>query len=238
LRNEKVFGGEKMLWAIKDSQRIQAEPGKSANCEICNQELIPKCGSIKVWHWSHKVSSDCDSWSEEETQWHKDWKDEFPRECQEIIIEEHWNNKHRADVKYNNLIIEFQNSSISPEDILIREAFYKNMIWVLNGKTFSKGINLRERIAGLLKPMPIKRIYENQRVTFRWKSPPKSWWSAKKPIYIHLNGKAGESYFGGQWMLKINNVYHDIPCGGWGIILSKEEFLKRIKEDGTSKKEP
>ena len=66
-----------MIWAIKDNVRIRAEPNITANCDVCGKEVISKCGNIKVWHFAHKVSADCDSWSEEETQWHKDWKNEF-----------------------------------------------------------------------------------------------------------------------------------------------------------------
>ena len=83
-----------MNWAIKDKQRITAKPKQIANCPICNEKVISKCGSIKVWHWAHKSNIDCDEWYEPETQWHREWKSKFPKEQQEIII-----GKHRADIK-------------------------------------------------------------------------------------------------------------------------------------------
>ena len=43
-----------MIWANKNNERIKATPKDKANCPICNEEVIAKCGSIKIWHWSHK----------------------------------------------------------------------------------------------------------------------------------------------------------------------------------------
>ena len=52
-----------MQWAIKDGEKILANPKEKAICPICNSEVIAKCGSIKVWHWSHmmqcEVGNDC-----------------------------------------------------------------------------------------------------------------------------------------------------------------------------------
>jgi competence protein CoiA len=42
--------------------------------------------------------------------------------------------KHIADIVTNqNLVVEFQHSYILPEERVAREAFYKNMIWVVDG---------------------------------------------------------------------------------------------------------
>ena len=34
---------------INTGERIIAKPNKKAVCPICGEELIPKCGKIKVW---------------------------------------------------------------------------------------------------------------------------------------------------------------------------------------------
>lgn len=213
-----------MLLAIKDNQRILAEPEiKDAHCEICGDVLIPKCGKIKIWHWAHKNSMDCDNWSEEETEWHKEWKNKFPIECQEVKI-----GKHRADVKLiSGIVIEFQHSLLSSEQIIEREKFYNNMIWVLDGESICAGLELRKK----------ENIF-----TFRWRTPPKSWWFAKCPIFIHLNGKMARKIyknywetkkeylhqFDGSFLFELKKIHTNIPCGGWGKIITKEDFLKWI----------
>jgi len=200
-----------MLIGIINNKRETAEPGIKATCPLCGKELIPKCGSIKIWHFAHKMNYQCDDWYEPESDWHFNWKNEFPLENQEVIITKD-GKKHIADVRINNQVIEFQNSSISPEQINEREKFYGNMTWVLNGSTIAAGI--------CLKP-------KGDYVTFRWKHPPKSWWNANKDIYVDL-----ESYHNNYTknkLLWIRKIYDNIPCGGWGYLITKEEFIKRVR---------
>jgi len=206
-----------MNLAILNNERVTATPGSIGFCPLCKEEVIAKCGSIKVWHWSHKSNTDCDKWGEGETQWHLDWKNEFPKEQQEVVIEEHWNNKHRADIfTKQNIIIELQNSPISKEEISERETFYKNMIWLLNGKNLWAGMRLRVN-------------KERNIITFRWKYPAQSWWMNTKPIYYDLNYiKEPLSPFYKKILL-IKKIYPNLPCGGWGILMTKEEFLKQFR---------
>jgi len=204
-----------MIWAIKNNNRIKATPKEIAFCPICHEEVIAKCGSIKIWHWSHKSLKDCDNWAEPESEWHINWKNQFPKEQQEIVITKGGDVKradnfnlliksHRADIKtMKGLIIELQNSQLSSDKIIEREMFYQNMIWILNGEKLCKGLELR---------------FKKGIITFRWKNPPKSWWVAKKPIYIDLVKD--------ELIFSIKKLYPNIPCGGWGIILTKEQFLK------------
>lgn len=150
-----------MRWAIKKNDRVLSKPNQKAVCPLCKGEVISKCGSINVWHWSHKSILECDSFGEPESQWHLDWKDKFPKECQEFII-----GKHRADIRTKErLIIELQNSSISMEQIHERERYYKKMIWILNGETLCKNL-----------------IYFKRR--YKWKWFPKSWEQVTKEVYV------------------------------------------------------
>jgi len=214
-----------MIWAIKDHEKIKATPKEIAKCPICKTDVISKCGVVKEWHWSHKSLTDCDDWSEPESAWHLKWKSYFPKEQQEVTIE-----NHRADIQTKDyLIIELQNSSIAADDICDREMFYEKMIWLLNGETLGKNIELRDK---------------GSYFTFVWKHPPKSWWNNSKPIYIDL-GKYGEDLFyifNDKWIKSfkerfwdkiflIKKLYDNIPCGGWGILLTKEEFLKQYGTD-------
>ncbi len=124
-----------MKFAIIDNNSVEAEPQKQGFCPFCNQPVIAKCGSKKIWHWAHRNISSCDSWWEPETEWHRNWKNKFPAEWQEkVFIEEFTNEKHIADVyTKHNLVIEFQHSHIDPKERIKREAFYKNMVWVVDG---------------------------------------------------------------------------------------------------------
>jgi hypothetical protein len=59
-----------MLLAEHDGQRIRAAPGTHGSCPSCGEDLTPKCGSIVIWHWSHKnhecrTRSSSASWSGE-----------------------------------------------------------------------------------------------------------------------------------------------------------------------------
>ena len=156
-----------MIWAIKDNQKVKASPKSNAYCPCCNNKVISKCGSVKIWHWSHESLKECDSWYEPESEWHINWKTNFDEEEQEVKID-----SHRADIKCKNgLVIELQNSFISADDICDRENFYGNMIWILNGKTLGKGLELRN-----------KKSY----LSFVWKNFPQSWLFSERSIYIDL----------------------------------------------------
>ena len=237
-----------MIWAIKYNQKIKASPNTNAICPLCNSEVISKCGDIKMWHWAHKNNDDCDTWYEPESEWHKSWKENFPKEQQEIVV-----GKHRADIKNSKgIVIELQNSSISSEEIKEREEFYKEMIWLLNGETIGRNLSLNKK--------------ENY-FTFRWYHPPKRWLVTGKEIYIDLGDNKNEVnqlkkelleidekleegnllgyyYFEKKNILEnkiksinkfsnklflIKKIYHDCPCRGYGILLTKEEFLRRVK---------
>ena len=219
-----------MFYAIKDNIKIRPNPNiKDAVCPLCNEQVIPKCGEIKIWHWSHKANADCDSFGEPESEWHLNWKNNFNKECQEVIIkkcvseycyDKKYNHnhttddhgdctdcifiKHRADIKLDNgLIIELQNSHLSSDKIKEREEFYGNMIWILNGQTICSSLGLKKEKGNGIR-------------TFRWKHPPKSWWVANKPIIVDWDK---ENVF------IIKKIYQNIPCGGWGIMKQKKEFI-------------
>jgi len=215
-----------MKWGEFKGERIEAKPKLKATCGCCNQELIPKCGKIKIWHWAHKNLEECDNWYEPESAWHLDWKDCFPKENQEVVI-----GKHRADIRTNaRWIIELQNSSISSEDIVEREKYYKRMVWVLNRNTLGENIEVTKN--------------KDSFVGFKWKWFPKSWLSAKKDIYVDY----------GDELLHIKKIYENkknkihplwngeeyekvikkYPVSGWGYVITKEDFLKKFGENGNT----
>jgi hypothetical protein len=129
-----------MQFALVNGIKTQAMPGGKGICPCCESETIAKCGKYKIWHWSHKSQKNCDSWWENETEWHRQWKSYFPIENQEVVHKDiDSGEKHIADVKtFNGMVIEFQNSPINVEELKARENFYKRVIWIVNGEHFKK----------------------------------------------------------------------------------------------------
>lgn len=132
-----------MKFALADSVRIEATPKGRGTCPGCAETLIAKCGAQVRWHWSHESKTHCDRWWEPETAWHRAWKDRFPKEWQEVpVFDDALTDCHIADVKTSaGLVIEFQRSSIRPEEVLERQAFYGKMIWVVDGSKNFDAVN-------------------------------------------------------------------------------------------------
>lgn len=76
----------------------------------------------------------CDPWWENETEWHLNWKGRFPDDWREIVHSAPDGSRHIADVKTEHgWVIEFQHSSIKPEERRSRDAFYGRLIWIVDG---------------------------------------------------------------------------------------------------------
>jgi len=129
-----------MKFALIDSVRTEAKKGAKGICPNCGSELIAKCGEVKADHWSHTNKRNCDPWWENETEWHRSWKGNFSTDWQEVILkDEVTGEKHIADVRTKyGLVIEFQHSHMEPIERSKREAFYKKMIWVVDGTRLTR----------------------------------------------------------------------------------------------------
>jgi len=156
-----------MKYAIIGGEKTEAMPKARAECPSCGKKVIAKCGNFNIWHWSHFPEKHCDSWWENETEWHRMWKSHFPLANQEVIqFDENSGEKHIADIKTDTgLVIEFQNSPMKVEELLKREAFYRNMIWIVNGTGFSKNFHISKyRLpppdSDLAKDLDILRVPE------------------------------------------------------------------------------
>lgn len=124
-----------MHFALINNNRVEAQPHLQGFCSCCSKPVIAKCGKQKIWHWAHKNKADCDNWWEPETEWHRNWKNNYPADWQEISLpDKKTGEKHIADVlTVDKLVIEFQHSHIDPLERTSREKFYKNMVWVVDG---------------------------------------------------------------------------------------------------------
>lgn len=124
-----------MKYALVNGEKEEAAKGAKGLCTSCGSELIAKCGEIKINHWAHRGNRNCDPWWENETEWHRSWKNNFPKEWQEIThTNEKSGEKHIADVKTaSDWVLEFQHSQINPEERNSRNEFYPKLVWVLDG---------------------------------------------------------------------------------------------------------
>jgi hypothetical protein len=123
-----------MKYALVDGERREAERGRSGQCPGCGNAMVAKCGAVRVHHWSHAGRRNCDPWWENETEWHRAWKNHFPVAWQEIVHRADDGELHIADVKTGDgWVLEFQHSHIRSEERRSREAFYQRLIWVVDG---------------------------------------------------------------------------------------------------------
>jgi len=125
-----------MRFANVGGERIEAAKGLLGLCQGCDLAVIPVCGTKRAWHWRHKVDCECDRWWENETEWHREWKNNFSKEYQEIRQRDEATGEwHIADVKTKHgYILEFQHSYLKSEERQARNNFYgEKLVWVVDG---------------------------------------------------------------------------------------------------------
>ena len=175
-----------MKYALINGEKAEAIKGANGYCPICESQLIARCGGIKINHWAHKGNRNCDPWWENETNWHRSWKNNFPIAWQEVVHSAENGEKHISDVRTEDgFVLEFQYSHINPKEQESRERFYRRMVWVLNGvrrktdyKRFNKGLK--------------HLISTNQRGIFFAPFPdeyfPLSWIDRTVPVFFDFEG--------------------------------------------------
>lgn len=151
-----------MQFSNVNGQRVRPYPRLAGSCPACGEPTHSKCGKLVIWHWAHTTKKHCDSWWENESEWHKQWKSHFPEDQQEVIHHcADTGERHIADVKTKNgLVIELQHSSISLDELLARESFYGNMIWVVDGRSFQD----RFTIYPNRLPIPFSELHRDFRL--------------------------------------------------------------------------
>jgi len=155
----------KMPLAFVAGERQAPAPGISGTCICCESPVVSKCGERRIWHWAHKSRRRCDAWWENETDWHRRWKGEFPESWREIVHRAESGERHIADVTTDQAwVIEFQHSAIHPEERRARETFYGKLVWVVDGLSRKRD---RPRFlsaweAGVFAPigptLPVRRV--------------------------------------------------------------------------------
>ncbi len=166
-----------MQFAVLDNQKVQPIKGRIGYCPMCGAVMIAKCGKVKIHHWSHKGRLHCDRWWESETQWHRDWKNQFPSEWHEIVQYDDEGEKHIADLKTpHGLVVEFQHSQINSEEKLSREEFYKSIIWIVDGMRRKKD---NERFVNGLREFLTTKIKNTYWVLEPKRAFPSEWTNGK-----------------------------------------------------------
>jgi len=146
-----------MQYALVNLIKSLPQKGLQGTCISCGGPVIAKCGMLNVHHWAHLNRKECDSWSEPETEWHRNWKNQFPESYWEVYFTDAvLDEVHRADIHTKSgITIEFQNSPISTDEFSQRNNFYKRLIWVVNGihfiNTFALAYSLPNPESPLLK---------------------------------------------------------------------------------------
>lgn len=104
-------------------------------CPCCKGEVFIRNGVSNASHFAHKNSNDCDTFSQDMSEWHREWQKRFPLKNREVGLP--FNNPiHRADVLAYGFVLEFQHSRISREEFNLRNEFYtslgKKVIWIFD----------------------------------------------------------------------------------------------------------
>lgn len=172
-----------MKFALVNADKTEARTGLQGTCVYCQSDTIAKCGQVRIWHWAHKRKVSCDPWWENETEWHRAWKNHFPKEWQEYIHTDFaTGEKHIADIKtVSELVIEFQHSAIRPAEVQSREKFYKNMVWVINGTRLKNDYPRFRKGFDALRPLKIAGIFLSLVPAECF---PASWLNSSVPIYL------------------------------------------------------
>lgn len=176
-----------MKYALINNQKTQPGKGATGTCPNCGSVVIAKCGDIKIDHWAHKGLRKCDTWWENETAWHRKWKGQFESDWQEYIFkDEVTGEKHIADVRSEHgLVVEFQHSFINATERNSREAFYKKMIWIVDGTRLKKDF---ERFSKGLQNFRTTETRGAYWVNDPEESFPNNWLNSKVPVIFDFKG--------------------------------------------------
>jgi competence protein CoiA len=196
-----------VFYALVGDERVLATRGATGQCPLCRSQVRAKCGELITWHWAHlgKVG-DCDPWSEPETPWHHWWKLRAPDKtwCEVTM------GVHRADLKIPGKgVVELQHSTIGGEEIRVREAFYKNMIWILDARTYALPTAVFDMPAERLEPVGDHHWY--------WRWPRTSFIQATKRVLLDL----------GDELLNARRIF--APQPGWLRVTIEGRRLPRNK---------
>jgi hypothetical protein len=125
---------------------------------------------------------------ERETQWHRDWKNLFPVDWQEIVHKDLTGEKHIADIKTpHGLVVEFQHSHITTKERDSRETFYEHMIWVVDGTRRKTDLEKFNTGAQYFKRSKMNNVYF---VPYPEEVLSKDWLGGREIVILDFNGES------------------------------------------------
>jgi hypothetical protein len=139
-------------------------------------------------HWAHNPLPDgtlrnCTNDRGEMSEWHLEWQ----HQRADVTDIEVVRGDHRADVRNpSGIVIEFQNSSIDPEDVAAREAHWSRGVWVVNGTGERDDGSARVTVRRLPDQDP-----SDPYRSIQWPHAPKLLYRAKWPIWIDVGPDVG-----------------------------------------------
>lgn len=79
-----------MYYALNDKGVLigasEASKEDAYHCSCCEDSLILRKGNIMSPHFAHKSSVDCDTFTHDMSDWHKEWQLQFPEVTREVHI--------------------------------------------------------------------------------------------------------------------------------------------------------
>lgn len=157
----------KRIYALKSTDR-----NVEYYCPMCGGRVRLRAGDINAPHFSHISTKDCDDFTHDMSEWHRDWQMLFPEENREVVVDSK-GEKHRADVLCYGTVIEFQHTPIAEAEFWRRNNFYTaagyKVVWIFDlieqydwsayGRLYC--------IGGCYKQGTEQEVWES----FRWKHP-------------------------------------------------------------------
>ncbi|MEG8063780.1 hypothetical protein G3N90_02420 [Xanthomonas hortorum pv. gardneri] len=231
-----------MLYAwVGDQKRAPLAKGERTTCRDCGGLLTAVIPVENTPHWRHKAG-DCDPWSEPEGPWHLGWKEFFDMSCREIALRDPATGElHRADVLVGSgspraTVLELQHSSISEDERIAREAFYRRghrMFWLIHihsessflGTYFSMSLDFSSRITNL---------DGTEFAVMRWMGPNKQFIEKWKRATAHVFFNAGPFIFYLASPGVAARLGAPLRRGEFALsALSRDDFLRAVRwEDG------
>lgn len=125
-----------------DGNRVYASAllDKNANwyCPVCHSRVRLRVGHGEhgnTTHFAHIDLAECDDFTSDMSEWHRDWQLLFPKGNREVVIKHNYES-HRADVLCYGTVIEFQHSPISEDEFWRRNNFYTSagykIVWIFD----------------------------------------------------------------------------------------------------------
>ena len=209
-----------MKYALISGQRQEAQRKLAGECPACGGPMVSKCGEINIWHWAHRGKRACDHWWENETEWHRAWKGQFPADWQEVVQHSSSGEKHIADVKTDQgWIIEFQHSRLEPEERRARNNFYEKLVWVVNGVRRKK--DRSQFFDAFKKGIPVEASERDRTVSLADCALLQEWFNDRAPVFFDFGEESR------LWLL--------LPKGhlvGWERVaeVSRAAFLENYRD--------